>query len=118
MSRSINRAARELILTSLTLLSITPIVSAQTSWATLDAPPTGIAPPGEALRPGHLGRQIDNVEEIIHFYHDLLGLELRGAREQPRLFGKNRGLQEVASLVQGAPDPYQQTSRVALLPIP
>ena len=92
--------------------------SAQTPWATRDAPPTGIAPPGDALRPGHLGRQIAEVEPIIHFYHDLIGLELRGTRDQPRPFGKNRGLQEVASLVQGAPDPYQQVSRVALLPIP
>jgi len=55
--------------------------------ATLDAPPTGIAPPGDALRPGHLGRQVGNEEQIVHFYHDLIGLELRGTREQPRLFG-------------------------------
>jgi len=98
--------------------AVVSTASAQTPWATLDAPPTGIAPPGDALRPGHLGRQIAEVEPIIHFYHDLIGLELRGTRDQPRPFGKNRGLQEVASLVQGAPDPYQQVSRVALLPIP
>jgi len=54
----------------------------------------------------------------MHFYHDLVGLELRGTRDQPRPFFANRGLQEVASLVQGAPDPYVQVSRVALLPIP
>jgi catechol 2,3-dioxygenase-like lactoylglutathione lyase family enzyme len=103
------------------LFLIAPIAraqSSQTPWATLDAPPTGIAPPGDALRPGHLGRQIENEETIIHFYHDLIGLELRGTREQPRVFGRNRGLQEVAMLVQGVKDPYQQTSRVALLPIP
>jgi len=86
--------------------------------ATLDAPPTGIAPSGDALRPGHLGRQIENVETIIHFYHDLIGLELRGTREQARGFGANRGLQEVAELAQGVPDPHLQVSRVALLPIP
>lgn len=103
---------------SLALLVFIPIASAQTPWAPLDAPPSGIAPPGDALRPGHLGRQIANVEEIMHFYHDLIGLELRGTRDQPRPFGRNRGLQEVASLVQGVPDPYQQVSRVALLPIP
>ncbi len=91
---------------------------AQSSWATLAAPPTGIAPPGDALRPGHLGRQIEHVEEIMHFYHDLIGLELRGTRDQPRPFGRNHGLQEVASLAQGVADPYQQVSRVALLPIP
>ena len=54
----------------------------------------------------------------MHFYHDLIGLELRGTRDQPRPFGRNRGLQEVAELVQGVPDPHVQASRVALLPIP
>jgi len=105
----------------LMLLMALPISEAQapqTSWATLDAPPTGIAPAGDVLRPGHLGRQISNVEEYIHFYHDLIGLELRGPREEHRRFGQNRGLQEVAELAQGVPDPYAQASRVVLLPIP
>ena len=118
MSRSCKSTAREVIVISLTLLIFTPIASAQTRWATLDAPPTGIAPPGDALRPGHLGRQIEDVERITHFYHDLIGLELRGTRDQPRPFFMNRGLQEVAELVQGVPDPHVQASRVALLPIP
>ena len=118
MSRSCKSTAREVIVISLTLLIFTPIASAQTRWATLDAPPTGIAPPGDALRPGHLGRQIEDVERIMHFYHDLIGLELRGTRDQPRPFFMNRGLQEVAELVQGVPDPHVQASRVALLPIP
>jgi catechol 2,3-dioxygenase-like lactoylglutathione lyase family enzyme len=100
------------------LLMAGPTALAQTPWATLDAPPSGVLPAGDVLRPGHLGRQISNVEQDIHFYHDLIGLELRGTRDQPRPFSQNRGLQEVASLVQGAPDPYQQASRVALLPIP
>ncbi len=95
-----------------------PMASAQTSWATLDAPPTGIAPPGDVLRPGHLGRQITNVELTTHFYHDLIGLELVGKREQPRPFFINKGLQEVAELAQGVSNPYLQTSRVVLLPIP
>ena len=110
-----------LITISLMLLMIVPMSGAQnsqTSWATLDAPPTGIAPAGDVLRPGHLGRQISDVEEYIHFYHDLIGLELRGPREEPRRFGQNRGLQEVAELAQGVPDPYAQASRVVLLPIP
>ena len=111
-------ALLRLIVVSLTLLLIVPIASAQTAWATLHAPPSGVAPPGDALRPGHLGRQIAEIEPIIHFYRDLIGLELRGTRDQPRPFGRNRGLQEVASLVQGVPNPYDQVSRVALLPIP
>jgi catechol 2,3-dioxygenase-like lactoylglutathione lyase family enzyme len=109
---------RGLVVISLMLLAVSPIALAQAPWATLDAPPTGIAPAGDVLRPGHLGRQISNVEEYIHFYHDLIGLELRGTRDQPRRFGQNRGLQEVASLAQGVPDPYAQASRVVLLPIP
>jgi len=100
------------------LLTASPFAAAQTSWATLDAAPTGIAPPGDALRPGHLGRQITNVELTTHFYHDLIGLELIGKREQLRPFFVNKGLQEVAALAQGVPDPYLQTSRVVLLPIP
>ena len=109
MSSSVKNTLFGLIAISLMLPMIAPITGAQTSqpsWATLDAPPTGIAPGGDVLRPGHLGRQISNVEEYIHFYHDLIGLELRGPREQPRRFGQNRGLQEVASLAQGVPDPY------------
>jgi catechol 2,3-dioxygenase-like lactoylglutathione lyase family enzyme len=102
------------------LLMVGPFASAQTqtSWATLDAPPKGIAPAGDVLRPGHLGRQISNVELDTHFYHDLIGLGLVGKREQPRPFFANKGLQEVAALAQGVSDPYLQTSRVVLLPIP
>ncbi|MBZ5696774.1 MAG: hypothetical protein LAN36_15620 [Acidobacteriia bacterium] len=121
MSRSFKNAARGLVVVSFMLLLVIPIASAQTpqtSLATLDAPPSGIAPSGDVLRPGHLGREIENVEQIIHFYHDLIGLELRGTRDQPRPFGRNRGLQEVASLADGVPNPYDQVSRVALLPIP
>src|SRR5579862_9331859 len=121
VSRSFMKALRAVAVTNLMLmlLILAPLAASQTtSWATLDAPPTGIAPPGDALRPGHLGRQIGDVEDITHFYHDLIGFELRGTREQTRPFFGNRGLQEVASLVQGAPDPYQQVSRVVLLPIP
>jgi len=118
VSPSFKNTARGLVAIGLMLPIGIPIASAQTPWATLDAPPSGIAPPGDVLRPGHLGREIGEVEEIMHFYHDLLGLELRGTRDQPRPFGRNRGLQEVAELAQGVPNPYDQVSRVALLPIP
>jgi len=106
------------VLVCLIAFAVIPVASAQTPLATLDAPPSGIAPSGDALRPGHLGREIANVETIMHFYHDLIGLELRGTREQPRPFGRNHGLQEVAELADGVPNPYDQVSRVALLPIP
>ena len=118
VSLSFSNAARGLVVISLMLLIGIPTAWAQTPWATLEAPPSGVAPAGDVLRPGHLGREIAEVESIMHFYHDLIGLELRGTRDQPRPFGMNRGLQEVAELVQGVPNPYDQVSRVALLPIP
>jgi catechol 2,3-dioxygenase-like lactoylglutathione lyase family enzyme len=102
---------------SLLLIAI-PIAWAQTPWATLQEPPSGIAPAGAVLRPGHLGRQIGHEQLTIHFYHDLIGLELVGKREAPRPFFMNRGLQEVAELAQGVANPFVQVSRVALLPIP
>lgn len=92
--------------------------AAQTPWATLATPPSGIAAPGDVLRPGHLGREIAETDPIIHFYHDLIGLELRGTRDQPRPFSVHRGLQELAELAQGPVNPYDATSRAALLPIP
>lgn len=119
MSRLFQQTARGLIVISLMLIVSASIALAQTSLATLDAPPTGIAPSSpDVIRPGHLGRQIGHEELTIHFYHDLIGLELRGDRERPVAFGANRGLQEVAELAQGVKDPYLQVSSVSLLPIP
>lgn len=105
----------------LVLLFGISIASAQTPWATLDAPPTGVAPPGDVLRPGHLGREIGNVELILHFYHDLLGLGLLGPREQPRPFGSkdtNPALLEFVQLGQGVPNPMDARNRAVILPIP
>ena len=118
VSPSFKNTARGLVAIGLMLPIGIPIASAQTPWATLDAPPSGIAPPGDVLRPGHLGREIGEVEEIMHFYHDLLGLELRGTRDQPRPFSVHRGLQEFVELGQDAPNPYDASSRGSLLPIP
>jgi catechol 2,3-dioxygenase-like lactoylglutathione lyase family enzyme len=118
VSRSFKNTAPGLAVISLVLLIVVPITSAQTSWATLDAPPSGVAPPGDILRPGHLGRQIGETELIIHFYSDLLGLGLRGTRDQPRPFSMHHGLQEFVELGQDAPDPYDAVSRGSLLPIP
>ncbi len=94
---------------------------AQTPWATLDAPPTGAAPSGEVLRPGHLGREVGNVELIIHFYHDLLGLNLLGPRARPRPFGSKEtgpALLEFVQLGQGVPNPMDARNRAVILPIP
>lgn len=106
------------------LVPLAPVASAQastqaadTSCATLVAPPSGIVPPGDVLRAGHLGREIADVEDIIHFYHDLIGLGLVGPREAPRPFMVSHPLAEFAELGEDA-NAYDSVSRVALLPIP
>ncbi len=94
------------------------IPPARAACATLDAPPTALVPAtGEALRAGHLGREIGDTEPLIHFYSDLIGLELVGPRTAPRPFFVAHGLQEFAELGEDD-DVYKSTSRVALLPIP
>jgi catechol 2,3-dioxygenase-like lactoylglutathione lyase family enzyme len=113
--------AKSLMAIGLVLLLSIAAAQAQTPWATWDAPPTGTAPPGEVLRPGHLGRQIGNVELIIHFYHDLIGLGLRGERGRPRPFGSKEtgpALLEFVQRGQGVPNPMDARNRAVILPIP
>jgi catechol 2,3-dioxygenase-like lactoylglutathione lyase family enzyme len=103
--------------TTAALMAHGSAASAQSGWATLDAPPSGIAPPGDVLRAGHLGREIGDTQNIIHFYSDLIGLGLVGPREAPRPFMVSHPLAEFAEL--GEDDnAYNSVSRVALLPIP
>jgi catechol 2,3-dioxygenase-like lactoylglutathione lyase family enzyme len=116
-----NSLCRQFIAFSLVLFFGFSLAVAQTPWATLDAPPTGIAPAGEVLRPGHLGREIGNVELMIHFYHDLIGLSLMGSRERPRPFGSKEtgpALLEFVQLGQGVPNPMDARNRAVILPIP
>ena len=92
--------------------------TARAACGTLAAPPTTMVPAtGEVLRAGHLGREIGDTQPLIHFYSDLIGLELVGARTAPRPFFVSRGLQVFAELGEDD-DVYKSTSRVALLPIP
>jgi catechol 2,3-dioxygenase-like lactoylglutathione lyase family enzyme len=103
------------------IMSVASFLPAQTPWATLSGPPTEPVPAGDILSPGHLGREIGNVELMIHFYHDLLGLRLLGPREQPRPFGSkdtNPALLEFAQLGQGVPNPMDARNRAVILPIP
>jgi catechol 2,3-dioxygenase-like lactoylglutathione lyase family enzyme len=103
------------------MLLAAALACAQTPWATLSEPPTGAAPPGDILSAGHLGREIGNVELMIHFYHDLLGLKLLGARSQPRPFGSkdtNPALLEFAQLGQGVNNPMDARNRAVIIPIP
>ncbi|MEJ1965424.1 MAG: VOC family protein [Gammaproteobacteria bacterium] len=117
MSRSSRNAARGIVVVGLMWMGA-PLASAQSpSWATLDAPPTASLPPGDVLRAGHLGREIGDTQAIIHFYADLIGLGLVGARDAVRPFMVSKPLAEFAEL--GEDDnAYNSVSRVALLPIP
>jgi catechol 2,3-dioxygenase-like lactoylglutathione lyase family enzyme len=110
-------------LTVLGALFAAPLASAAqpspsaASLATLDAPPTGVAPAGDVLRAGHLGREIGELQSIIHFYSDLIGFGLVGARDAVRPFMVSKPLAEFAELGEDD-DAYKSVSRVALLPIP
>ncbi|HUK02689.1 MAG TPA: hypothetical protein VLW26_10460 [Steroidobacteraceae bacterium] len=116
MPRSCTQAASGLAV-SLLLLLCASQARAQATWATLDAPPTGSAPPGDVLRAGHLGREIGDVNDIVHFYADIIGLGLVGPREAPRPFMVSHPLAEFAELGEDA-NAYDSVSRVVLLPIP
>lgn len=117
MSPSHTSAVAGLAILGLTALAV-PRAQAERSWATLEAPPTGVAPPGDVLRAGHLGREIGDTQNIIHFYADLIGLGLIGPREAARPFMVSHPLAEFAELGEGDQNAYDSVSRVALLPIP
>ncbi len=110
--------SRSVVVISLILLAGASIVVSQTPWAELNAPPSGVAPPGDVLGPGHVGREIGETELIIHFYCDLIGLGLRGTRDQPRPFNTRRGLLEFVELGQGGANPYDAYNRASNLVIP
>ena len=82
---------------------------AQTPATTVPA----VAPAATDLdRVWHLGRITGDLERIIAFYHDLVGLDLRGPRNQPRLFAGNERINEFVDAPAGA------EYRAAFLPIP
>ena len=119
MARTSGTFVRALLLTGFLAMAAPPFAAAQSaSWATLDAPPTGTLPPGDVVRAGHLGREIGDTQNIIHFYSDLIGLGLVGARDATRNFMVSHPLAEFAELGEGDQNAYDSVSRVALLPIP
>lgn len=75
-------------------------------------PPAGIAPPGEVLRPGHLGRCIGDIERMVHFYHDLLGNGLLAERDQTFNFFSTEALTDFVS------SPREAEYRAVNMPIP
>lgn len=80
---------------------------------TAQAPAAALAPAGAGVHEvWHLGRVTGDLERIIAFYHDLVGLDLRGARDQPRLFAVNPTINEFV----GAPASAE--FRATFLPIP
>jgi catechol 2,3-dioxygenase-like lactoylglutathione lyase family enzyme len=115
MSRNTKQAVTSLVAMSLALCLSATVAHA--ACATLDAPPTAMVPASDVLRAGHLGREIGDTQPLIHFYSDLIGLELVGARTAPRPFFVAKGLQVFAELGEDD-DVYKSSSRVALLPIP
>ncbi len=115
MTRSCRIAAWGLALTGLAPL-LAPAF-AQSSCATLAAPPAAIVPPGDTLRAGHLGREVGDLPDIVHFYSDLIGLGLVGPRTAPLRFMVSHPLAEFAELGEDA-NAYDSVSRVSLLPIP
>lgn len=74
--------------------------------------PVMTAPPGNVLRPGHLGRETGDLERIIHFYHDLLGTGINGDRHAARPFWSSPGLIAFANT------PKVAEFRAVILPIP
>ena len=89
------------------MLSLPLMMPAQTTF------PLGeTAPQGNVLRAGHLGRHIGDVERIIHFYHDTLGLGLQGQRNEERRFFTTPGLLEFANT------PDYAEFRAVIMPIP
>ena len=93
------------IVSILCLIVLCASVAAQT-------PAAGLAPPGVDV-PGvwHLGRVTGDLDRIIAFYHDLLGLGLRGPRDQARMFAVNKTINEFVGV------PSSAEYRAAFLPI-
>jgi len=89
------------------VLSLPAMMPAQTTF------PLGeTAPQGNVLGMGHLGRIIGDIERIIHFYHDTLGLGLQGQRNDERRFFTSPGLRDFANT------PDYAEFRAVIMPIP
>jgi catechol 2,3-dioxygenase-like lactoylglutathione lyase family enzyme len=93
--------------------SVWIVVAAWTLVASGQAPSSGVAPPtADVQQVWHLGRVTGDLERIIRFYHDLLGLGFRGSREQALRFATNPAINAFVNV------PPAGEYRAAFLPIP
>lgn len=89
------------------------LVAFSTSGTSGQAPSPAIAPPSaEVQQVWHLGRVTGDLERIIRFYHDLLGLGLRGSPEQALRFAANPSINAFVNV------PAAGEYRAAFMPIP
>lgn len=93
-------------------LAVLCIVSQPITLLGQNLPLGEAAPAGNVLRLGHLGRQIGDIERLIHFYHDVLGTGIQGQRNQARPFFTTPGLLEFANT------PSYADFRAVILPLP
>lgn len=94
------------------LLAVLCISSQPVTVLAQNLPLGEAAPAGNVLRLGHLGRQIGDIERLIHFYHDVLGTGIQGQRNQARPFFTTPGLLEFANT------PSHADFRAVILPLP
>src|ERR1700742_3095522 len=76
------------------------------------APFGGTAPAGHVTRPGHLGREIGDLDSYTHFYYDLLRTGMRGQRNDVHNFFATPGLTAFAN----SPATAQYRSAIFIYP--
>jgi catechol 2,3-dioxygenase-like lactoylglutathione lyase family enzyme len=109
MTRQVHHITAVIFLVSCTLL--TGCGAQENADPVAATPPTGAAPAGEVLRPGHLGRTSGDLGRMVHFYHDLLGADLAGNGQPPRFFTSQPLIDFVSS-------PPQAEFRAINMPVP
>ena len=95
------------------LASALVVLSVSILVARAQGPATAVVAPGtDVQQVWHLGRVTGDLERIVRFYHDLLGLGLRGSLDQALRFAKNPLINEFVNV------PATGEYRAAFMPIP
>ena len=95
------------------LASALALLSASILVAGAQGPASVVVAAGaEVQQVWHLGRVTGDLERIVRFYHDLLGLGLRGSLDQTLRFAKNPLINEFVNV------PAAGEYRAAFMPIP